>query len=114
MHGGFLAEGQLLDGVDRIRHLPAVIVNGRYDLCCPPVSAFDLARRWPEATLRIVPDAGHSAAEAGVIREVLRALHEVTSEGRLTGRRTRTGPRLVIGDRRWQDRPGDGCAVRGQ
>ena len=56
-----------------------MIVNGRYDLCCPPVSAYDLARRWPEATLRIVPDAGHSAAEPGVAREVLRALDEVTA-----------------------------------
>ncbi|SCL55504.1 prolyl aminopeptidase [Micromonospora chersina] len=73
VHGGFLAESQLLDGVDRIRHLPAVIINGRYDLCCPPVSAYDLARRWPEAELRIVPDAGHSAAEPGIARELLRA-----------------------------------------
>ncbi|WP_433495583.1 prolyl aminopeptidase [Micromonospora sp. CA-248089] len=79
VNGGFLTEGQLLDGVDRIRHLPAVIVNGRYDLCCPPVSAYDLARRWPEATLRIVPEAGHSAAEPAVTREVLRALDEVTA-----------------------------------
>ncbi|MFG2108937.1 prolyl aminopeptidase [Micromonospora chersina] len=73
VHGGFLAESQLLDGVDRIRHLPAVVINGRYDLCCPPVSAYDLARRWPEAELRIVPDAGHSAAEPGIARELLRA-----------------------------------------
>ncbi|MEU1686596.1 prolyl aminopeptidase [Micromonospora sp. NPDC005707] len=73
VHGGFLTETQLLDGVDRIRHLPAVIINGRYDLCCPPVSAYDLARRWPEADLRIVPDAGHSAAEPGIARELLRA-----------------------------------------
>ncbi|MFE9957620.1 prolyl aminopeptidase [Micromonospora sp. NPDC005299] len=73
VHGGFLTETQLLDGVDRIRHLPAVIINGRYDLCCPPVSAYDLARRWPEAELTIVPDAGHSAAEPGIARELLRA-----------------------------------------
>ncbi|MET8837973.1 prolyl aminopeptidase [Micromonospora sp. NPDC004540] len=73
VHGGFLTETQLLDGVDRIRHLPAVIINGRYDLCCPPVSAHDLARRWPEAELRIVPDAGHSAAEPAIARELLRA-----------------------------------------
>ena len=73
VHGGFLTESQLLDGVDRIRHLPAVIISGRYDLCCPPVSAYDLARRWPEAELRIVPDAGHSAAEPGIARELLRA-----------------------------------------
>jgi proline iminopeptidase len=77
LHGGFLtSETQLLDGVDRIRHLPAVIINGRYDACCPPFSAYDLARRWPEAELRIVPDAGHSAAEPGIARELLRATDE--------------------------------------
>ncbi|SBT37424.1 prolyl aminopeptidase [Micromonospora auratinigra] len=76
-HGGFLdGETQLLDGVDRIRHLPAVLVQGRYDLCCPPVSAYDLATRWPEAELRMVPDAGHSAAEPGIARELRRATDE--------------------------------------
>ncbi|MEU8262516.1 prolyl aminopeptidase [Micromonospora sp. NPDC048999] len=73
VHGGFLGDTQLLDGVDRIRHLPAVIINGRYDLCCPPASAYDLAQAWPEAELRMVPDAGHSAAEPGIARELLRA-----------------------------------------
>ncbi|SCF28934.1 prolyl aminopeptidase Serine peptidase. MEROPS family S33 [Micromonospora viridifaciens] len=74
LHGGFLTgDTQLLDGVDRIRHLPAVIIQGRYDLCCPPASAYDLARAWPEAELRMVPDAGHSAAEPGIARELLRA-----------------------------------------
>ncbi|MFD2766211.1 prolyl aminopeptidase [Micromonospora eburnea] len=80
VHGGFLAsDTQLLDGVDRIRHLPAVIINGRYDLCCPTSSAYDLARRWPEAELRIVPDAGHSAAEPGIARELLRATDHFAS-----------------------------------
>ncbi|MFJ8580556.1 prolyl aminopeptidase [Micromonospora sp. NPDC093277] len=74
LHGGFLTgDTQLLDGVDRIRRLPAVIINGRYDLCCPMASAYDLASRWPEAELRIVPGAGHSAAEPGIARELLRA-----------------------------------------
>ncbi|MFG2057211.1 prolyl aminopeptidase [Micromonospora sp. NPDC048930] len=83
-HGGFFtSETQLLDGVDRIRHLPAVIINGRYDLCCPPFSAYDLARRWPEAELRIVPDAGHSAAEPAIARELLRATDEFAA--RLAG-----------------------------
>ncbi|MBO4210649.1 prolyl aminopeptidase [Micromonospora echinofusca] len=74
VHGGFLdGDHHLLDGVDRIRHLPAVLIQGRYDLCCPPVSAYDLARRWPEARLRMVPDAGHSAREPGIARELRRA-----------------------------------------
>ncbi|XVV17899.1 hypothetical protein ACQP2X_34345 [Actinoplanes sp. CA-131856] len=72
VNGGFFAsETQLLDGVDRIRHLPATIIQGRYDLCCPPVTAYDLARRWPEATLHIVPDAGHSSLEPGITRRLI-------------------------------------------
>ncbi|MGD8976324.1 MAG: prolyl aminopeptidase [Gammaproteobacteria bacterium] len=58
-------ERQLLDGVDAIRHIPAVIVQGRYDVVCPMRSAWDLHRAWPEAELKITPDAGHSAFEPG-------------------------------------------------
>jgi proline iminopeptidase len=73
VNGGFFdSETQLLDGVDRIRHLPAVIVQGRYDLCCPIVTALDLARRWPEAELRIIPDAGHSSLEPGTTDRIIR------------------------------------------
>jgi proline iminopeptidase len=73
VHGGFLdSETQLLDGVDRIRHLPGVIVQGRYDLCCPPESAYALARRWPEAELHMIPDAGHSSLEPGMTDRLIR------------------------------------------
>lgn len=71
---GFLAsETQLLDDVDRIRHIPAVIVQGRYDVVCPATSAWDLHRRWPEAELVIVEDAGHSAYEPGILDALIRA-----------------------------------------
>jgi proline iminopeptidase len=71
---GFLRdEHQLLDGVERIRHIPAVIVQGRYDVVCPMKSAWDLHRAWPEATLCIVPDAGHSAYEPGNTHELVTA-----------------------------------------
>jgi proline iminopeptidase len=74
VNGGFFAsETELLDGVDRIRHLPCVIVQGRYDLCCPPVTAYDLARRWPEADFRVVGDAGHSSLEPGITHELITA-----------------------------------------
>jgi proline iminopeptidase len=74
VNGGFFEpETQLLDGVDRIRHLPAVIIQGRYDLCCPPVTAYDLARRWPEAALHIVADAGHSSLEPGTTNHLIRS-----------------------------------------
>lgn len=74
VNGGFFdPETQLLDGVDRIRHLPAVIIQGRYDLCCPPDSALALARRWPEATLHMIADAGHSSLEPGITDQLIRA-----------------------------------------
>lgn len=69
----FLPENALLDRVDRIRHLPAVIVQGRYDAVCPIVSADDLHRAWPEARYVVVPDAGHSAWEPGIRAELVRA-----------------------------------------
>ena len=59
VNAGFLErESQLLDNVDRIRHIPAVIVQGRHDVVCPMFTAWDLHRAWPEAELRVVPDAG--------------------------------------------------------
>ena len=71
---GFLrSTTQLLDDVPKVRHIPAVIVQGRYDVVCPMKSAWDLHCAWPEADLRIVPDAGHSAFEAGNIHELVSA-----------------------------------------
>jgi len=67
----FLEEGQLIRDIDRIRHIPGVIVHGRYDALCPASSAFDLAAAWPEVDLRITPDAGHSAFEPGNIHELV-------------------------------------------
>ncbi len=62
----FLPEGGLLAHMHRIAHIPAEIVQGRYDMVCPPETAFDLAAAWPKARLTIIPDAGHSALEPGV------------------------------------------------
>jgi proline iminopeptidase len=72
-HGFLRNDTQLLDDVARIRHIPAVIVQGRYDVVCPARSAWDLHKAWPEADLRIVPDAGHSAFEAGITSELVTA-----------------------------------------
>ncbi|MHB1085340.1 MAG: prolyl aminopeptidase [Thiobacillus sp.] len=69
----FLPDNSLLDNVDRIRHIPAVIVQGRYDGVCPIVSADELARAWPEARYTIVADAGHSAFEPGITHELVTA-----------------------------------------
>jgi proline iminopeptidase len=68
MHGGWFEEGQLIAGVEAIRGIPAVIVQGRYDMCTPPMTAWDLHRAWPQAELVMVPDASHSASEPGIAR----------------------------------------------
>jgi proline iminopeptidase len=82
VNAGFLqSEDQLLRNVDRIRHIPAVIVQGRYDVVCPMRSAWDLHRAWPEADLVIVPDAGHSAFEAGIASELVRATDGFAEQG---------------------------------
>ncbi|MBX3699818.1 MAG: prolyl aminopeptidase [Dokdonella sp.] len=74
VNGGFFeVDGQLLRDVARIRRIPAVIVQGRYDVVCPLRSAWDLHRAWPEADLRIVADAGHSAFEPGITHELIAA-----------------------------------------
>ena len=69
----FLPANALLEGVGRIRHIPAAIVQGRYDVVCPIATADALHRRWPEADYAVVPDAGHSAMEPGIRRALVAA-----------------------------------------
>lgn len=71
--GFFKNDRQLLDGIDAIRHIPAIIVQGRHDCITPVKSAWDLHREWPEAELRIVEDAGHASSEQGIIHELVTA-----------------------------------------
>jgi proline iminopeptidase len=63
----FDTDNYLIENVDKIRHIPAVIVQGRYDVVCPMMSAWDLHRAWPEADFKVIPDAGHSATEKGIV-----------------------------------------------
>jgi proline iminopeptidase len=80
MHNGFFGpEAGLLDQVRKIRHIPGVIVQGRYDVVCPMESAWALHRAWPEADLRIVRDSGHSAFEPGIVHELLEATDRFAS-----------------------------------
>jgi proline iminopeptidase len=69
----FDTENFLIENVDKIRSIPAVIVQGRYDVVCPITSAWELHRAWPEADLRIIGDAGHSASEPGIIDALVSA-----------------------------------------
>jgi proline iminopeptidase len=78
----FVPDDALLRGVERIRHIPCAIVQGKYDLLCPPITAVALHAAWPESTLQIIEDAGHSAFEPGI-----RAALVATMDGRRTASR---------------------------
>jgi proline iminopeptidase len=77
----FEKETWLLDNVGRIRHIPAVIVQGRYDVVCPMDSAWDLHRAWPEAAFHVTPDAGHSAFEPGNTHALVEATDRFAQRG---------------------------------
>jgi len=63
----FNTDNYLIENVDKIRQIPAIIVQGRYDVVCPMTSAWELHRAWPEAELRVIQDAGHSITEPGIL-----------------------------------------------
>jgi proline iminopeptidase len=93
VNGGFLrSENELIDNVGRIRHIPTVIVQGRYDVVCPMRSAWDLHEAWPEADLRVVPDAGHSAFEPGNLHELVLATDRFAGPKR-SATKARANPR---------------------
>jgi proline iminopeptidase len=77
LNGSFLkSDDQLLTGAERLRRIPGVIVQGKYDLVCPLQSAWDLHLAWPEAQYVVVPDAGHSADEPGIASALVAATEE--------------------------------------
>lgn len=78
-HDIFLPENSLLANIGRLRRIPCVIVQGRYDAVCPIVSADDVHNAWPEAEYIIVPDAGHSAWEPGICTELVKAMERFKS-----------------------------------
>jgi proline iminopeptidase len=74
VNGGFLPEdGWILNNIDRIRHIPGWIVQGRFDVVTPLESAWTLKQAWPEASLEIIPDAGHASTEPGIVDALVRA-----------------------------------------
>ena len=72
----------LLNNIDKIRHIPAVIVQGRYDACTPMQNAWALHRQWPEAAMRIITDAGHASGEPGITHELVRATDQWTADAK--------------------------------
>jgi proline iminopeptidase len=83
LNDSFLTEDQLIRNVERIRHLPAVIIQGRYDIVCPPRSAWRLHQAWPEARFQMIEDAGHAAFEPGIARALVAATDQFKRNGAL-------------------------------
>jgi proline iminopeptidase len=73
-NGCFLQEGQLLNNAGTLADIPVIIINGRYDMICPPSMAYNLHRLLPKSTLVIVPEAGHTASEPGIEAELVKAI----------------------------------------
>lgn len=69
----FFEPNQLLDNMYKISHLPGIIVHGRYDMICSSGQAFEVHERWQECQLKIVPDAGHSQQEPGIVDHLIKA-----------------------------------------
>ncbi len=88
-NGGWLeSDNQILENVHKIAHIPATIVQGRYDMICPPQAAHDLARDWPRAELRMIPIAGHALSEPGISAELIRVTKSVARRAGMLGLQT--------------------------
>jgi proline iminopeptidase len=79
MHLGWFEEEQLIRDAEKLRGIPSVIVQGRYDVCTPPMTAWDLHRAWPEAEFTMVPDAGHAFDEPGILDTLIEATDRLAS-----------------------------------
>ena len=78
---GWLEEGQLLAGAEKLRNIPGVIVQGRHDNCTPPSAAWKLKKAWPEVDLQIIPDGGHLYSEPGILDGLVRATDHFADHG---------------------------------
>lgn len=83
LHRAFLDDDQLVNNMDRIQHLPAAIIQGRYDVVCPPHSAWRLHQAWPQASFEIIEDAGHAAFEPGTASALVAATEKFRRSGKL-------------------------------
>lgn len=71
VHGGWMEEGQLIRDVGKLRDIPAVIIQGRYDVACPAATAWDLHKAWPEAEFIMVEGAGHAFSQPGILHHLI-------------------------------------------
>ncbi|WP_108836826.1 prolyl aminopeptidase [Tateyamaria sp. Alg231-49] len=80
-NAGFLEfDGQILAHAGRIKHIPGTIVQGRYDMICPPESAYALAKAWPNADLKMIRNAGHALSEPGISAELVRTMDRIAGK----------------------------------
>ncbi len=81
INGGFFeVDDQIIRDMHKVRHIPAVLVQGRYDMCTPMRTAWDIHKAWPEADFRVVHDAGHASSEAGIVHELVEATDRFRNE----------------------------------
>ncbi|MGO1692687.1 MAG: prolyl aminopeptidase [Marinobacter sp.] len=80
MNSAFLEDNQIVRDAHKLRDIPSIIVHGRYDMVCPLDNALALSRAWPEADLRIIRDAGHSASEPAIVDALMRGVDEVIAK----------------------------------
>jgi proline iminopeptidase len=78
---GFMAEGQLIRDAHKLHGIPGVIVQGRYDVCTPMRTAWDLHQAWPQAKLHVVADAGHAFDEPGILARLIEATNRYAATG---------------------------------
>lgn len=72
VNGGFFdPDDQIIQNLHKIKHIPAVLIQGRYDMCTPVRTAWDVHKAWPEADFRLVGDAGHASSEPGIVHELI-------------------------------------------
>ncbi|MEQ9692829.1 prolyl aminopeptidase [Shimia sp. SDUM112013] len=77
-HGFLEVDRYILENMDKISHIPGVVVQGRYDMICPPSSAYELCKHWPRAQLRMVRNAGHALSEPGISAELVRVMDQMS------------------------------------
>lgn len=82
MNNAFLEPDQIVRDAHKLADIPGVIVHGRYDMVCPLENALALSRAWPEADMRIIRDAGHSASEPAIVDALMRGVEEVVAKSR--------------------------------
>jgi proline iminopeptidase len=80
VHDGFMEEGQLIRDAYKLKDIPGVIIQGRYDVCTPARTAWDLHKAWPQAKLYIVPDAGHAFDEPGILTLLVQATNDFAAK----------------------------------